>query len=60
MIRALVIQNLARPYGYSMDSPLEQRWCDVVGFEIDDGVPEIMKGVIARESFGREYTAYRG
>jgi cyclohexanecarboxyl-CoA dehydrogenase len=47
-------------YGYSMDSPLEQRWRDVVGFEIGDGVPEIMKGVIAREAFGREYTAYRG
>jgi cyclohexanecarboxyl-CoA dehydrogenase len=47
-------------YGYSMDSPLEQRWRDVVGFEIGDGVPEIMKGVIAREAFGKEYTAYRG
>jgi cyclohexanecarboxyl-CoA dehydrogenase len=47
-------------YGYSMDSPLDQRWRDVVGFEIGDGVPEIMKGVIAREAFGKEYTAYRG
>jgi len=47
-------------YGYNMDSPLYQRWRDVVGFEIGDGVPEIMKGVIAREAFGREYIAYRG
>lgn len=47
-------------YGYSMESPLEQRWRDVVGFEIGDGVPEIMKGVIAREAFGKAYTAYRG
>lgn len=47
-------------YGYSLDSPLDQRWRDVVGFEIGDGVPEIMKGVIAREAFGKEYTAYRG
>ena len=46
-------------YGYNMDSPLEQRWRDVVGFQIGDGVPEIMKGVIAREAFGREYTSYR-
>ncbi|MBI3247372.1 MAG: acyl-CoA dehydrogenase family protein [Deltaproteobacteria bacterium] len=46
-------------YGYSMDLPLEQRWRDVVGLEIGDGTPEIMKGVIAREAFGREYTAYR-
>ncbi len=46
-------------YGYSMDSPLEQRWRDVVGLEIGDGTPEIMKGVVAREAFGKEYTAYR-
>src|SRR5215470_8658744 len=46
-------------YGYNMDSPLEQRWRDVVGLEIGDGTPEIMKGVVAREAFGREYTAYR-
>jgi cyclohexanecarboxyl-CoA dehydrogenase len=46
-------------YGYNMDSPLEQRWRDVVGLEIGDGTPEIMKGIVAREVFGREYTAYR-
>lgn len=46
-------------YGYNLDSPLEQRWRDVVGLEIGDGTPEIMKGIIAREAFGREYTAYR-
>jgi cyclohexanecarboxyl-CoA dehydrogenase len=46
-------------YGYNMDSPLEQRWRDVVGLEIGDGTPEIMKGIVAREAFGREYTAYR-
>ena len=46
-------------YGYSMDSPLEQRWRDVVGLEIGDGTPEIMKGIVAREAFGREYTSYR-
>ena len=26
-------------YGYSMEVPLEQRWRDVVGFEIGDGTP---------------------
>jgi cyclohexanecarboxyl-CoA dehydrogenase len=46
-------------YGYSMDAPLEQRWRDVVGLEIGDGVPEIMKGIIAREAYGREFTSYR-
>jgi len=46
-------------YGYNMDAPLEQRWRDVVGLEIGDGTPEIMKGIVAREAFGREYTAYR-
>jgi cyclohexanecarboxyl-CoA dehydrogenase len=46
-------------YGYNMDSPLEQRLRDVIGLEIGDGTPEIMKGIIAREAFGREYTSYR-
>jgi hypothetical protein len=31
----------------------------VVGLEIGDGVPEIMKGIIAREAYGREFTSYR-
>jgi hypothetical protein len=30
-----------------------------VGLEIGDGTPEIMKGIVAREAFGREYTSYR-
>ena len=47
-------------YGYNMDSPLEQRWRDVVGFQIGDGTPEIIKGIVVREAFGREYAAYRG
>jgi cyclohexanecarboxyl-CoA dehydrogenase len=46
-------------YGYNMDLPFEQRLRDVIGLEIGDGTPEIMKGVIAREAIGREYTAYR-
>jgi len=46
-------------YGYNMDSPLEQRWRDGVGLEIGDCTPEIMEGIVAREAFGREYTAYR-
>lgn len=43
-----------------MDSLLEQHWRDVFGLEIGDGTAEIMKGIVAREAFGREYTAYRG
>ncbi len=39
--------------------PLEQRWRDVVGFEIGDGTPEVMKGIVAREAFGKAYTAYK-
>lgn len=46
-------------YGYSMEVPLEQRWRDVVGFEIGDGTPEVMKGIVAREAFGKAYTAYK-
>ncbi len=46
-------------YGYNRESPLEQRWRDVVGMEIGDGTPEIMKGVIAREVFGKDFVSYR-
>ncbi len=45
--------------GYSQDLPFEQRLRDVIGLEIGDGTPEIMKGIIARETFGRQYTSYR-
>lgn len=45
--------------GYDQDLPHEQRLRDVIGLEIGDGTPEIMKGIIAREVFGREYVSYR-
>jgi cyclohexanecarboxyl-CoA dehydrogenase len=45
--------------GFGTDLPLVQRLNDVMGLEVGDGTPEIMKGVIAREAMGREYTAYR-
>jgi cyclohexanecarboxyl-CoA dehydrogenase len=45
--------------GYDQDLPHEQRLRDVMGLEIGDGTPEIMKSVIARETFGREFLSYR-
>jgi cyclohexanecarboxyl-CoA dehydrogenase len=45
--------------GYNQDLPHEQRLRDVIGLEIGDGTPEIMKAVIARETFGREFVPYR-
>jgi cyclohexanecarboxyl-CoA dehydrogenase len=45
--------------GYDRDLPHEQRLRDVIGLEIGDGTPEIMKGIVAREVFGREYISYR-
>ncbi len=45
--------------GYDQDLPHEQRLRDVMGLEIGDGTPEIMKAVIARETFGREFAAHR-
>jgi cyclohexanecarboxyl-CoA dehydrogenase len=45
--------------GYDQDLPFEQRLRDVIGLEIGDGTPEIMKAIIARETFGREFTAYK-
>jgi cyclohexanecarboxyl-CoA dehydrogenase len=45
--------------GYGTDLPFEQRLRDVIGLEIGDGTPEIMKAVIAREAFGRAFSSYR-
>jgi len=45
--------------GYDQDLPFEQRLRDVIGLEIGDGTPEIMKSIIARETFGRDFLAYR-
>jgi cyclohexanecarboxyl-CoA dehydrogenase len=45
--------------GYGTDMPFEQRMLDVIGLEVGDGTPEIMKAVIAREAFGREFTSYK-
>ena len=36
-----------------------QRLRDAIGFEIGDGTPEIMKSVIAREVFGREFASHK-
>ena len=45
--------------GYDQSLPFEQRMRDVMGLEIGDGTPHIMKGIIARETFGREFMPYR-
>lgn len=45
--------------GYSADAPFEQRLRDLIGLQIGDGTPEIMKGIIAREAYGRAFSAYR-
>ena len=46
-------------YGYNQDTHFDQRWRDIVGLEIGDGTPEIMKGVIARELYGKEFQPYK-
>ena len=45
--------------GYGTDLPFEQRLNDVIGLEIGDGTPEIMKAIIAREAFGPEFNSYK-
>ncbi|MGD9602494.1 MAG: acyl-CoA dehydrogenase family protein, partial [Gammaproteobacteria bacterium] len=45
--------------GYDRSLSFEQRLRDVMGMEIGDGTPEIMKGVVAREVFGREFNSLR-
>jgi len=45
-------------YGYTDELPFEQRLRDVIGLEIGDGTPEVMKIVVARELMGRESLPY--
>lgn len=42
-------------YGYSKDLPIEQRLRDSILTEIGDGTAEIMKLIISRDIFGREF-----
>jgi cyclohexanecarboxyl-CoA dehydrogenase len=42
-------------YGYTKDFKVEQRLRDVIGQEIADGAPQIMKIIVARDLFGREF-----
>jgi cyclohexanecarboxyl-CoA dehydrogenase len=45
-------------YGYSKDLPFEHRLRDVIGEEIGDGAPEVMKLIIVRDILGREFLPY--
>lgn len=42
-------------YGYTKDYPVEQRLRDVIGQIIADGAPQIMKIIVARDLFGRDF-----
>lgn len=42
-------------YGYTKDYPVEQRLRDVIGQIIADGAPQIMKMIVARDLFGRDF-----
>jgi len=42
-------------YGYTKDFRVEQRLRDVIGQEIADGAPQIMKIIVARDLLGREF-----
>ena len=45
-------------YGYTTDSPMEQRLRDIMAVEIADGTAQVQKIIIARELFGREFVPY--
>ncbi|NMG55171.1 acyl-CoA dehydrogenase family protein [Aromatoleum aromaticum] len=45
-------------YGYSLDTPHQQRMRDVMGLEIGDGTAGVMKLIIAREKAGRVDVQY--
>ncbi len=45
-------------YGYTTDTPHQQRLRDVMGLEIGDGTAQIMKMIVARERVGRAAVQY--
>ena len=45
-------------YGYSQDSGIGQRFSDIIGNVIADGTPQILKHIIARETFGRDFVSH--
>lgn len=45
-------------YGYSTESPFEQRLRDVMAVELADGTAQVQKIIIARELYGREFVPY--
>lgn len=45
-------------YGYSMDSPHQQRLRDVLGLQIGDGTASVMKQIIAQQKIGRAAVPY--
>ena len=45
-------------YGWSKDSPHQQRLRDVMGLEIGDGTAQVMKLIVARERVGRVAVQY--
>ena len=45
-------------YGWTLDTPHQQRLRDVMGLEIGDGTAQIMKLIIARERVGRVAVQY--
>ena len=47
-------------YGWTHDTPHQQRLRDVMGLEIGDGTAQIMKLIIARERVGRMAVQYAG
>lgn len=45
-------------YGYSTESPFEQRLRDVMAVELADGTAQVQKVIIARELYGRDFVPY--
>lgn len=45
-------------YGYSTESPFEQRLRDVMAVELADGTAQVQKIIIARELYGRDFVPY--
>ena len=44
--------------GYGSDYPLEQRLRDIIGYEIAEATPQVVKLAICEEIFGKEFRPF--
>ena len=44
--------------GYGTQLPLEQRYRDIIGYEIAEATPQVLKMTISEEIFGKHFRPF--